>query len=397
MGGHDPYSSSQGRVGAGDQRVPALVLRDPACALASARAGNVIGGGDWGEDRLIPDVMRAAVAGAAGRDPQPGRDAAVAARAQPAAAATSCSPRALWDDTAPPAGLELRPGRRATRSPSAGSSSGSTRCGRAALRWEHDAGDASARGALPEGRLLPARARLGWAPRWDLERGARGSIVEWYAALRDGADMRAVTLAQLERFVSTLARLRAHDDATCRFCAAPLEAVVRRPRHVAAGELVPHAGAARTRWSRSIRCARSSARACFLVQLEEFESPEHIFSDYAYFSSYSSTWLEHSQRYVGRDDRALRARRASSQVVEIASNDGYLLQYFVRARHPGARHRAGGQRREVAAEEKGVPTLVEFFGVETARERRRRASRPTCCSATTCSPTCRTSTTSSAA
>src|SRR4051794_12842770 len=66
---------------------------------------------------------------------------------------------------------------------------------------------------------------------------------------------------------------------------------------------------------------------CFLVQLGEFESPEHIFSDYAYFSSYSSTWLEHSQRYVeAMVDRF--PLDAGSRVVEIASNDGYLLQYF---------------------------------------------------------------------
>src|SRR5690348_6882321 len=66
---------------------------------------------------------------------------------------------------------------------------------------------------------------------------------------------------------------------------------------------------------------------CLLVQLEEFETPDQIFSDYAYFSSYSSSWLEHCRRYTdatvarfGLDER--------SQVVEIASNDGYLLKYF---------------------------------------------------------------------
>ena len=66
---------------------------------------------------------------------------------------------------------------------------------------------------------------------------------------------------------------------------------------------------------------------CLLVQLEEFESPQSIFTNYAYFSSYSKTWLEHAQKYVnmmitrfGFDEK--------SQVIEIASNDGYLLQYF---------------------------------------------------------------------
>ena len=80
------------------------------------------------------------------------------------------------------------------------------------------------------------------------------------------------------------------------------------------------------------------------MQLEEYETPDEIFSDYAYFSAYSSSWLEHSERYV-----ELMIERfgfdGSSQVVELASNDGYLLQYFVAARRAGARHRAGRERR----------------------------------------------------
>src|SRR3954452_7504823 len=67
--------------------------------------------------------------------------------------------------------------------------------------------------------------------------------------------------------------------------------------------------------------------ACFLVQLEEFETPEAIFSDYAYFSSYSTSWLEHCRDYV--EMAAARfALGSGSQVVELASNDGSLLQYF---------------------------------------------------------------------
>ena len=68
---------------------------------------------------------------------------------------------------------------------------------------------------------------------------------------------------------------------------------------------------------------------CFLVQLEEFESGENIFSDYAYFSSYSDSWLKHCEKYCARMvDRF--GLSSESFVVEVASNDGYLLQYFVR-------------------------------------------------------------------
>ena len=105
---------------------------------------------------------------------------------------------------------------------------------------------------------------------------------------------------------------------------------------------------------------------CFLVQLEEFETPEQIFSDYAYFSSYSESWLAHAEAYT----QAMTARfglSASSFVVEIASNDGYLLQYFVRAGVPVLGIEPAANVAAVA-EKKGVPTLVKFFGAQTATE-----------------------------
>jgi SAM-dependent methyltransferase len=103
---------------------------------------------------------------------------------------------------------------------------------------------------------------------------------------------------------------------------------------------------------------------CFLVQLEEFESPEEIFSDYSYFSSYSTSWLEHCRRYVematGRFELGDR-----SQVVELASNDGYLLQYFVERGVPVLGIEPAANVAEVAIE-RGVPTEVAFFGEEVA-------------------------------
>ncbi|MBA2245988.1 MAG: class I SAM-dependent methyltransferase [Gemmatimonadetes bacterium] len=105
---------------------------------------------------------------------------------------------------------------------------------------------------------------------------------------------------------------------------------------------------------------------CFLVQLGEFESPERIFSDYAYFSSFSDSWLRHARDYVAMISERLRLGR-ESRVVEIASNDGYLLQYFAQKEIPvlGIEPAANVAR---AAEERGVPSLVRFFGAELARE-----------------------------
>ena len=105
---------------------------------------------------------------------------------------------------------------------------------------------------------------------------------------------------------------------------------------------------------------------CFLVQLEEFETPDHIFSDYAYFSSYSETWLRHAENYTELMTQRF-SLNANSQVIEIASNDGYLLQYFQKQNIPVLGIEPAANVAKVA-EEKGIPSLVKFFGVSTAKE-----------------------------
>jgi 2-polyprenyl-3-methyl-5-hydroxy-6-metoxy-1,4-benzoquinol methylase len=105
---------------------------------------------------------------------------------------------------------------------------------------------------------------------------------------------------------------------------------------------------------------------CFLVQLEQYERPEKIFEDYSFFSSFSETWLRHSQKYVeGAIDRF--HLNSKSLVVEVASNDGHLLQYFQQRGIPVLGVEPA-QNVAKAAEEKGVPTLAKFFGVQTAGE-----------------------------
>jgi hypothetical protein len=103
---------------------------------------------------------------------------------------------------------------------------------------------------------------------------------------------------------------------------------------------------------------------CFLVQLEEYVAPAHIFSEYAYFSSYSTSWREHARRYA----EAMRARFGlgrDSRVAEVGSNDGYLLEHFVAAGVPvlGIEPAANVAAAAVA---RGVPTVVRFFGREAA-------------------------------
>jgi SAM-dependent methyltransferase len=104
---------------------------------------------------------------------------------------------------------------------------------------------------------------------------------------------------------------------------------------------------------------------CFLVQLESFEAPDAIFSDYAYFSSYSSSWLKHAERYV---EMMMRRRELgpTSRVVEIASNDGYLLQYFLQRGVSVLGIEPAANVAQVARG-RGIRTETVFFGLEQAR------------------------------
>lgn len=105
---------------------------------------------------------------------------------------------------------------------------------------------------------------------------------------------------------------------------------------------------------------------CFLVQLEEYVSPEAIFTEYAYFSSYADSWVEHMRRYADQIVERLGLGR-NSFVVEVASNDGYLLRHFVAKGIPVLGIEPAANVAKVA-QEKGIPTLVRFFGEQTARE-----------------------------
>ena len=103
---------------------------------------------------------------------------------------------------------------------------------------------------------------------------------------------------------------------------------------------------------------------CYLVQLEEYVSPEAIFTEYAYFSSYADSWLQHAKNYTAQMVERF-GINAGSLVVELASNDGYLLQYFVEKGVPVLGIEPARNVAKVAIE-KGIPTLVEFFGEKMA-------------------------------
>jgi C-methyltransferase-like protein/putative zinc binding protein/methyltransferase family protein len=156
-----------------------------------------------------------------------------------------------------------------------------------------------------------------------------------------------------------------HGGLTCRFCGDPLSDIVVdlgmsplcesyvRPEQLNAMEpFYP---------LRVFVC-----RACWLVQLDEYVSGEHIFTEYAYFSSFSESWLQHARDYTQKmiDRFGLGPK---SQVVEVASNDGYLLRWFVEAGVPSLGIEPAANV-AAAAEAIGVETIARFFGVELANE-----------------------------
>ena len=105
---------------------------------------------------------------------------------------------------------------------------------------------------------------------------------------------------------------------------------------------------------------------CFLVQLQQYVSPASIFTEYAYFSSYADSWVQHAERYTEMIVDRLNLT-TKSFVVELASNDGYLLQHFVPKGIPVLGIEPAANVAE-AAKKKHVPTLVKFFGRDTAKE-----------------------------
>ena len=198
-GGHDPYSSSKACA----ELVADAYLRSffaPAPEgprLASARAGNVIGGGDWGAERLIPDIMRGALDGA----PIPIRNPEAVRPWQHVLNPLSgylCLAQALHDAPDHQGGWNFGPALDDAR-PVRWIADRLTQLWPDELRWQVD------RGPHPhEARFLAldsakARERLGWRPTWELEE-AVAATVAWYRALAAGEDMRAVTLGQIDTF-----------------------------------------------------------------------------------------------------------------------------------------------------------------------------------------------------
>jgi 2-polyprenyl-3-methyl-5-hydroxy-6-metoxy-1,4-benzoquinol methylase len=164
--------------------------------------------------------------------------------------------------------------------------------------------------------------------------------------------------------MSAEAALRLAPAGTCRFCDAPLsQSVIDLGRSPPANAYLTAEELEHPEPSFPLHAYVCGS--CFLVQLQDFQSPDELFGDYAYFSSYSDTWMRHVERYC--DDMIRRFNLGpDNRVIEVASNDGYLLQFFSERSIPVMGiEPAGNVAHEAMA--KGIPTVVRFFGVDTAR------------------------------
>jgi hypothetical protein len=114
---------------------------------------------------------------------------------------------------------------------------------------------------------------------------------------------------------------------------------------------------------------------CFLVQVEELVAPAEIYKDYVYFSSYSDSWLAHAKKYTGLMVEKFNLGK-NSFVAEIASNDGYLLQYFTEKNIPVLGIEPAANVAEVAINKRNIPSEIVFFGVETAKQLKAKYGQP---------------------
>jgi len=208
MGGHDPYSSSKGCAElvteafrrsffSGSSGLDGSEFAGHGARLASARAGNVIGGGDWGADRLVPDIMRAALAGDEVRVRNPNSVRPWQHVLNPLSGYLVLA-QALWDAPEHAAGWNFGPAEEDARTVGWIVE----RVGElwpAELRWAVDEGPHPHEARYLKLDSSRARTRLGWRPLVGLD-AALQSIIEWYSALSEGSDMRAVTLGQIEAF-----------------------------------------------------------------------------------------------------------------------------------------------------------------------------------------------------
>ena len=198
MGGFDPYSSSKGCAELATSAYRCSFLADAGIGLASARAGNVIGGGDWAEDRLIPDILRAFEQAQPATIRNPGSIRPWQHVLEPLLGYLQLAER-LWDEPAHYAGGWNFGPRDDDARPVGWIVEHMVRRWGPEASWRHDDSPQPHEAAYLKLDISKARLQLGWAPRWSLE-VALDHIVDWHKAYLGGGDLREKSLEQIKEF-----------------------------------------------------------------------------------------------------------------------------------------------------------------------------------------------------
>jgi CDP-glucose 4,6-dehydratase len=196
MGGHDPYSSSKGCAEILTAALRRSFFSDPAgVRVASARAGNVIGGGDWGEDRLVPDIVRASLAGEPVRVRNPNSIRPWQHVLNPLSGYLVLA-QALWSDPAHAVAWNFGPPEEDAR-PVGWLVQRLAELWPGRLDWDHDQGPHPHEARYLKLDSSRARTRLGWRPMVGLD-AALGATTDWYRMLGEGRDMHQATVEQID-------------------------------------------------------------------------------------------------------------------------------------------------------------------------------------------------------
>jgi SAM-dependent methyltransferase len=352
--------------------------------VATARSGNVLGGGDFAEDRLVPDIVRAVLAGNSVvlRHPQATRPWQ---HVLDCLAGYFCYIQALASRRDVPRALNFGPARQHERTVAEIAQS-ILAAVQADTNWVRaaEAGPRESRFLSLDATL--ARRSLGWTDRYP-SAAVVALTAAWYREFRRGGDMRAFSHTQIDAFMAKEAAppqaLRAYDAPSRVTVSAPMPTSSRVLTCRSCGEplRVLFADLGMTPFSNAFRAEAELAQAepyyplcafvceaCKLVQLQDFGSAEeHFHDEYAYLSSFSSSWLAHAKMFAETAQKRFSLTDASF-VVEIGSNDGYLLQFIKAKAIPCLGIDPAANCAAVARQKFGLDTLVTFFNKQTAQQ-----------------------------
>lgn len=358
----DPYSCSKGCA----EMIAQSYRNSFGLKVATARAGNVVGGGDWAVNRIVPDIIKAIKKDEKViiRNPEstrpwqfvlePLRGYLILAKKQ-------------YEGEKLSEGFNFGPDRDSIVPVVDLSKLIINQWGSGEIEIQKDNSNKHEAGLLYLD-CTKTREKIGWKTELDINKVV-DYIVEWYKNYELG-DVYQLCINQIYKYEAEINNLDKTDNPNnllkCRFCGHELKHefidLVNSPpsnSNLTKEQL--------NEPEKFYPLKIYVCEECFLVQIDEYKKSHEIFNeDYAYFSSYSTSWLEHAKEYVDMIVERFRFNK-NSFIVEIGSNDGYLLQYFKEKEIPCLGIEPSLNTAKVARE-RGIETIEKFFDADFAKQ-----------------------------